>query len=149
AFLSRVNPAGVGTGSLVYSTYLGGSKEDSGLAVAVDANSNAYVTGYTSSTDFPMVATNTGFHTTLKNPSRNAFLAPIDQTQPQLLVYSTYLGGGPNGFGSNPPDSGDASPSDQPATPTWSASLMRRTIPWSIRWTTPAIHRVRKSLSRV
>jgi hypothetical protein len=108
AFLSRLNPKSVGTGSLVYSTFLGGSKEDSGLGVAVDASANAYVTGYTSSTDFPMTAAHTGFQTTLKNPSGNAFVARIDTSQPQLLVYSTYLGGTPNGFGSNPPDSGSA-----------------------------------------
>jgi hypothetical protein len=108
AFLSRMNPGNVGTGSLVYSTYLGGSKEDSGVGVAVDASANAYVTGFTSSTDFPMTATHTGFQTTLRNPSGNAFVARIDTTQPQLLVYSTYLGGTPNGSGSNPPDSGAA-----------------------------------------
>jgi hypothetical protein len=108
AFLSRLNPKGVGTGSLVYSTFLGGSKEESGLGVAVDASANAYVTGYTSSSDFPMTAAHTGFQTTLKNPSGNAFVARIDTSQPQLLVYSTYLGGTPNGFGSNPGESGNA-----------------------------------------
>ena len=39
--------------SLVYSTYLGGSDPDSGLAIAVDAAGSAYVTGDTSSADFP------------------------------------------------------------------------------------------------
>src|SRR5205085_2782749 len=41
--------------TLTYSTYLGGSGTDRGLAVAVDASGSAYVTGDTSSTNFPVV----------------------------------------------------------------------------------------------
>src|SRR4029077_3318771 len=54
AFLSRINPNPVGLGSLVYSTFLGGTKEDSGLGVAVNSSNNAFITGYTKSSDFPM-----------------------------------------------------------------------------------------------
>jgi len=109
AFLSRINPASVGLGSLVYSTFLGGSKEDSGLGVAVNSSNTAFITGYTRSPDFPMGTTNTGFQTSLKNTTGgNAFVARIDTSQPNLLAYSTYLGGGPNGFGSNPGDVGSS-----------------------------------------
>jgi Beta-propeller repeat len=109
AFLSRINPSSVGLGSLVYSTFLGGSKEDSGLGVAVNSSNTAFITGFTKSPDFPMVATNTGFQTTLKNATGgNAFVATIDTSQPNLLAYSTYLGGGTNGFGSNPGEVGSA-----------------------------------------
>jgi len=42
----------VGT-ALVYSTYLGGSGNDMGYAIAVDGAGSAYVTGWTQSTNFP------------------------------------------------------------------------------------------------
>jgi hypothetical protein len=109
AFLSRINPNQVGLGSLVYSTFLGGTKEDSGLGVAVNSSNNAFITGYTKSSDFPMTATNTGFQTTLKNTiGGNAFVARVDTSQPDALVYSTFLGGAPNGSGSNPGEVGSA-----------------------------------------
>ncbi len=40
-------------GSIVFSTYLGGTQEDKGNAITVDASGNAYVAGVTGSTDFP------------------------------------------------------------------------------------------------
>ena len=49
-FVAELNPAGSG---LVYSSYLGGSDSDAGLAVALDIAGNTYVTGYTLATDFP------------------------------------------------------------------------------------------------
>jgi Beta-propeller repeat/Abnormal spindle-like microcephaly-assoc'd, ASPM-SPD-2-Hydin len=108
AFLSKIDSAQSGTPSLVYSTYLGGTKQDLGRGVAVDSAFNAYIVGTTSSTDFPQPTVKNGFQQTLKNPSSNAFVARIDTTQPALLVYSTYLGGTPNGQGSSPGDVGTA-----------------------------------------
>ena len=49
AFVTKINAAG---SALVYSTYLGGSGSDGALGIAVDG-SGAYVTGFTSSTNFP------------------------------------------------------------------------------------------------
>jgi hypothetical protein len=107
ALVSRIDPTKVGVGSLVYSTFIGGSKGESGLGVAVDVGANAYITGNTLSTDFPMHSSNAGFQTTLKNTTGgNAFVARIDTTQPNLLVYSTFLGGGANGSGSSPGEVG-------------------------------------------
>ena len=53
AFVTKLNPAGTG---LVYSTYLGGSGDEFGLSVALDASGSAYVTGDTTSADFPTTA---------------------------------------------------------------------------------------------
>jgi hypothetical protein len=48
--VTKLGPTGC---ALVYSSYLGGSGEDTGQGIAVDSSRNAYVTGQTSSTDFP------------------------------------------------------------------------------------------------
>lgn len=53
AFLARLRPEGA---ALEYSTYLGGAGDDAGLAIATDRASTAYVTGWTSSSDFPTTA---------------------------------------------------------------------------------------------
>ena len=50
AFVTKLNAAG---SALVYSTYLGGSGDDAGSGIAVDSSGNAYVTGHTTSTNFP------------------------------------------------------------------------------------------------
>jgi len=91
AFVTKLNAAG---SAFVYSTYLGGNKWDSGLGIAVDSSGNAYVTGLTGSTNFPVVnpfqATNKA---ALANASNNtAFVATLNSTG-SALVYSTYLGG--------------------------------------------------------
>jgi uncharacterized protein (TIGR03437 family) len=102
AFVAKYTPAG----ALVYVTYLGGGKginspvgaDDAGDAIAVDSAGNAYVTGYTSSTDFPTVAgsyqTTFGGQTNGQNlgPFGDAFVAKLNPTG-TALVYSTYLGG--------------------------------------------------------
>ena len=49
-FVAKLNAAG---SALDYSTYLGGSGSDTGAGIAVDGSGNAYVTGETSSADFP------------------------------------------------------------------------------------------------
>ncbi len=51
AFVSVINPSGSG---FVYSTFLGGESNDEGLGIAVDSAGDAYVTGFTSSTQFPL-----------------------------------------------------------------------------------------------
>ena len=50
--VAELNPVG---SALIYSTYLGGSSGDYGTGIAVDSGGNAYITGVTTSTDFPTV----------------------------------------------------------------------------------------------
>ena len=50
AFVTKLNPAG---SALTYSSYLGGGADDEGRGIAVDSAGNAYLTGFTSSTNFP------------------------------------------------------------------------------------------------
>jgi hypothetical protein len=85
AFIAKLNPSGT---ALTYSTYLGGSGEDNGNAIAVDGTGNVYVTGGTSSTDFPTMdpvqAANVGYS--------NAFVATLNASG-KALTFSTYMGG--------------------------------------------------------
>ncbi len=74
--------------ALAYSTYLGGNNNDYGRGVAVDSAQNVYVTGYTSSSNFP---TANAYQSTL-NGNTNAFVAKLN-TGATALVYSTYVGG--------------------------------------------------------
>jgi beta-propeller repeat-containing protein len=94
AFLSKLNPELLGPLSLVYSTYLGGSGGDSGQSIAVDNTGNAYLAGWTGSTDFPV--TPGAFQMSFKAPREfNAFVSKVNPglPGPLSLVYSTYLGG--------------------------------------------------------
>jgi hypothetical protein len=91
AFVAKLNVAG---SALVYSTYLGGSSydftyTDVGYGIAVDAAGNAYVTGFTASSDFP---TTPGAFQTSRRGDDDAFVAKLNAAG-SALVYSTYLGG--------------------------------------------------------
>ncbi|HUO03725.1 MAG TPA: SBBP repeat-containing protein [Candidatus Binataceae bacterium] len=74
---------------LVYSTFLGGSTGDFVAGIAVDSAGNAYVTGQTSSANFP---TTTGAFQTVRAGAADAFITKINAGG-SGLVYSTYLGG--------------------------------------------------------
>jgi hypothetical protein len=87
-FVASLNSSGT---SLNYSTYLGGSGSDQGDAIAVDSNGNAYITGFTNSTDFPTAsATQTSFG----GGNTDAFVSELNLNGASLsLPFSTYLGG--------------------------------------------------------
>ena len=68
--------------------YLGGNNLDYGYGIVVDSSGNAYVTGRTDSTNFPLV---NPLQATIGGPG-DAFVTKINATGSQL-VYSTYLGG--------------------------------------------------------
>src|SRR5205085_2750310 len=89
AFVSKLSADGK---SLVYSTYLGGSGGtssygESGQGIAVDAQGNAYVAGFTSSIDFPLLGAVQGS----RRGSMDAFVSKLNTAG--RLAYSTYLGG--------------------------------------------------------
>jgi hypothetical protein len=91
-FVARLGP---GASKLVYSTVLGGVADDRGRAVAVDTSGNAYVTGGTSSDDFP---TTPGARTAALVGDQDAFVTKLNPTGSRL-GYSTFLGGTALDFG--------------------------------------------------
>jgi hypothetical protein len=83
--VAKVNFQGT---ELLYSTYLGGSNADAGWAIRVDSSGNAYVAGFTFSTNFP---TQSPYQSSNRG-SPNAFVAEFDPAG-SALIFSTYLGG--------------------------------------------------------
>src|SRR5262249_7783999 len=85
AFITKLSARG---NSLIYSTYVGGSRDDLAYDIAIDAAGNAYIAGGTMSTNFPtanpLQSTNQG--------GSDAFVAKMNP-RGNGLVYATYLGG--------------------------------------------------------
>ncbi len=82
--------------SVSYATYLGGTAEDDAYGIAIDGNGDAYVTGQTMSTKFPVF----GAVQSTKKAAFDAFVTKLS-ADGSALVYSTYVGG-------NGEDSGNA-----------------------------------------
>ncbi len=91
---------------LSYSTYLGGTAIDRGFGIAVDGAGNAYVTGGSSSINFPVL---NPFQALFPGGAVDAFVTKLNATG-SALVYSTYLGGegDEQGFDIKVDDSGNA-----------------------------------------
>lgn len=85
AFVAKVAADGA---SLIYSTFLGGNGRDHALGLAIDAAGNAYVTGHTSSGNFPTLSA----HRTAWNNTTDGFVTKLNPSG-SGLVYSTYIGG--------------------------------------------------------
>jgi hypothetical protein len=92
AFVAKVNPSGT---ALVYAGFLGGSSDDAGYGIAVDASGNAYVTGWTGSSNFPAVVG----PDLSRNGGHDAFVAKVNPSG-TALVYAGFLGGSSNDGGS-------------------------------------------------
>jgi len=96
AFVSKLNASGT---ALIYSTFIGGSNMEFGRRIAIDAAGNAYITGQTKSSNFPVTAN--AFDRTLNIPpncprcatdNTDGFVTKLNASG-SALVYSTYLGG--------------------------------------------------------
>ncbi|GIV29928.1 MAG: hypothetical protein KatS3mg028_0994 [Bacteroidia bacterium] len=93
-FVTKLNTTGTG---LVYSTFIGGGNNDIGYGIAIDGSGNAYVTGFTNSTDYDI--TPGAFQTTFSGGIGNdVFVTKLNATGTGL-VYSTFIGGGNNDIG--------------------------------------------------
>jgi len=98
AFVTKINPAG---NVLLYSTYLGGNRLDNGWSIAADSSGNAYVTGSTSSWNFP---TKNAYQAAKQDGSdflSDCFVTKLNTnlSGAASLIYSTYLGGFSNETG--------------------------------------------------
>ena len=94
-FVTELNPSGSG---IIYSTYLGSSSADEAQNIAVDGAGNAYVVGWTVSTDYP--TTSNAFQQSNPQTSLNSggflnsagFLSKLSVTSGTVgLAYSTYV----------------------------------------------------------
>lgn len=91
-FAAKLNPTGTG---LLYSTYFGGSGDDAGQAIAIDAAGNAYIAGQTASKDFPTVSPTQTSYAGSGGESQvvgDAFLLQLDP-KGAVELFGTYLGG--------------------------------------------------------
>ena len=91
AFVTKVNPSGTG---LVYSTFLGGSGIEAANGIAINSAGNAYATGFTDSSNFPVTP---GAFQTVKAGGQDVFVTALNATG-SGLAYSTFLGGDANEF---------------------------------------------------
>ncbi|MCZ6688665.1 MAG: SBBP repeat-containing protein [Planctomycetota bacterium] len=87
AFLTKLDPSG---SSLAYSGYVGGSGDDFGCSIAIDASGFAYVAGFTYSTDFP--TTPGAFQVAHRGGVLDGFVAKVDP-HGGGHVWASYLGG--------------------------------------------------------
>jgi len=85
-YVTKLNSSG---SALVYSTFLGGTGGDTAYGIATDGSGNAYITGLTYSTDFPVTS---GVVDQSFNGAYDAFVTKLNSSG-GALVYSTFLGG--------------------------------------------------------
>lgn len=88
AFVAKLNPDG---SALAFSTYLGGTHSDVARGIALDAQTNVYVTGTTLSTDFPVKTGALSAINANGGAYESAFVTKLNPTG-SVIVYSTYLG---------------------------------------------------------
>ena len=102
AYVAKINPQNSGQNSLVYSTYVGAENNDTGVAIAVDSASNAYITGGTYSLGWVCSCSEfQGTHGGDNSNNSDAFIAKLGGQTGSVypLTYFTYLGGSGNDVG--------------------------------------------------
>lgn len=91
AFVAKLDPSG----RVLYSTYIGGNGQDNGTSIAVDSGGNAYITGFTDSTNFPV-------RNPLQSTNRGTFNAFVVKLDPAgAVLNSTLFGGSAGDYGSS------------------------------------------------
>ena len=111
AFVAKIDPTAASGAQLEYSTYIGGTGDDIAYGISVDSGGNAYITGSTTSIDFPLATTTVPFQAG-NSGLRDAFVAKFSTFTPTAttttttttaeavgLLYSSYLGGGGDDVG--------------------------------------------------
>jgi hypothetical protein len=96
-FVSKLSKDG---SALLYSTYLGGTRDDGIRSVALDSNDNVYLTGWTTSIDFPTMNPIQPINGSGNNLMPDAFVSRLT-ADGSALQYSTYLGGSGRDYGDN------------------------------------------------
>ncbi|MCX5786943.1 MAG: SBBP repeat-containing protein [Elusimicrobia bacterium] len=106
AFMAELNPSG---SVFLYMTYVGGSGEEEGTAVALDGSNNVYMTGWTNSADFPGPGASGTPYANVRNgaaqttigtaPDAFVFKLRLGGSGPADGVYATYLGAAGNDIG--------------------------------------------------
>ena len=92
-FVFKLNPNG---SSLIYSTYVGGNYTDDGKSITLDSENNAYITGSTSSSNFP--TTPSCYDNSFNGGDTDIFVFKLNSNGTSLL-YSTYFGGSDKEYG--------------------------------------------------
>ena len=97
AFVMKISPSHKKGKDLLYATYLGGKGNDEGEAIALDLEDYVYVTGTTTSTDFPTTPKAYRPEKIIKQgPDTDIFIAKLNTGNSNPPIYSTYLGGSKN-----------------------------------------------------
>ena len=92
AFVTKMDSAG----AVVYTTYFGGAAIDEGHSIAVDSSGSAHVTGYTTSSDFPLV----NAFQSQRGGTQDAYIVKLNPGGDAIL-FSSYLGGSTGGNGTS------------------------------------------------
>jgi len=87
-FAAILDPSQSGQNQLLFATYLGGSKDEIPFGVNVGNSGNMYLTGFTTSTDFPITTVSPAF-----GGDEDAFLAKLNVVAPTSLLYNRFVGG--------------------------------------------------------